>query len=690
MQALKADMCLFHRYVFVLISSTLMIMISSAASAAASASLEWRSGYQGSIGNLDGRAEKARFQGSLRIKRDSENSVFIIDNEAHTLRSMDYQGNVVTLSGRTAINGFKDGGNLAYTDVIRAHDGTIYVADGSNGSIHIVDVNRNVSTLVLKPAEQNKQLEDKPNPSNPQLQMVLPEKRGADSALAIAAPPRVDVSGNQKLLLPGVLSLAFDGYDRLWVNQLSGNVIIIERDGSVWPWMMSANDESIVNIASDNDGNIWAVTDKNTLVRLYYNGIETIASLSPYQALSGMSFDNAGNLYITHIGGLLRFSLTTKKVQSELTLHPDSAFTPRTFLSSVVVSDDGRILLAGDAAEIYQLQKKNRLSIFAGMAPVNWRNGILASSLFTPEAQSISDSSIYEYKRGIELREKAEAIFDSDGNQYFAIDAKIFKKDINQKTVLIAGSFSDEARKDGVGEQATFLVPVVLAVHKNDFLYLLDKQDDGSPELNHLRLINLKTGLVSTIARASDSTRFKPSPKMDQLQSIGWNPLWMNFSEIAIGANGDVYMLDVVGVWRINPATRGHTLFFVAAPEVEFRKALKQGSILTERDQSMIKCHTVWCTPTDIAIDERGYVYVSDSGNHTIVRIDPNGRKAGIVAGVPGLRGNRPGALPGALSSPQNLAWDEKGDLIISVDESGTMVLHNPSAAPIHIAIAPL
>jgi hypothetical protein len=59
--------------------------------------------------------------------------------------------------------------------------------------------------------------------------------------------------------------------------------------------------------------------------------------------------------------------------------------------------------------------------------------------------------------------------------------------------------------------------------------------------------------------------------------------------------------------------------------------------------------------PRGIATDSAGRVYVADTDNHTIRKIDPAGGVTTLV-GVAGMIGFTPGALPGALANPQGVA----------------------------------
>jgi sugar lactone lactonase YvrE len=70
--------------------------------------------------------------------------------------------------------------------------------------------------------------------------------------------------------------------------------------------------------------------------------------------------------------------------------------------------------------------------------------------------------------------------------------------------------------------------------------------------------------------------------------------------------------------------------------------------------------------PLGVAIDNRGVIYVADSGDHTIRRISPGGDVT-TLAGVAGIRGSVDGTGPSArFNSPAGVAVDTDGNLVVA------------------------
>ncbi|OXJ15757.1 hypothetical protein [Burkholderia sp. HI2500] len=91
------------------------------------------------------------------------------------------------------------------------------------------------------------------------------------------------------------------------------------------------------------------------------------------------------------------------------------------------------------------------------------------------------------------------------------------------------------------------------------------------------------------------------------------------------------------------------------AAEHAYYDALASAKLHDEEDwltNSLISCDWAWCLPDRISADAGGDVYVSDCGNHTVLRIHIKS-DAAVIAGQLGACGNRLGALPGgALNRP--------------------------------------
>jgi sugar lactone lactonase YvrE len=79
--------------------------------------------------------------------------------------------------------------------------------------------------------------------------------------------------------------------------------------------------------------------------------------------------------------------------------------------------------------------------------------------------------------------------------------------------------------------------------------------------------------------------------------------------------------------------------------------------------------------PMGIVYDGKGNLYVADSQNGAIRKIEIASRKVSTYAGVLGERALQPGALPAHLNLPQGLALLPDGGLAVT-DEQAVLVIH--------------
>src|SRR6185312_11329774 len=78
--------------------------------------------------------------------------------------------------------------------------------------------------------------------------------------------------------------------------------------------------------------------------------------------------------------------------------------------------------------------------------------------------------------------------------------------------------------------------------------------------------------------------------------------------------------------------------------------------------------------PEGLALDGAGNLYVADSGNHAIRRIEIASATVTTYAGVLGQHGVAVGAIPGRLNRPSGLAVLPDGGLAI-LDEQAVLVV---------------
>ncbi|KRG68678.1 hypothetical protein ABB27_07170 [Stenotrophomonas terrae] len=451
--------------------------------------------------------------------------------------------------------------------------------------------------------------------------------------------------------------------------------------------------------------------------------------------LRGLAVDPQGRPLLIDRHRLMRLDPRSGEFTTLFELPPreDDRGYGENHISSLAVDGKGRTLLTinGDGA-IFALAADGKLALVAGhAAPTPWWRGadthrrtsaalparLDDSIVMLPDGGTLyvaklDNALIHIDREGVpalwagsdgEGRQdgpRLEARFNSpsdlaraqDGTVYIADsgNARIRKVSADGRVETLAGQYSDPAREDGGFDRAGFWEPVHIALdEERNALYVMDETPYVGTGEVRLRRLDLKTRQVSTLS----SDAYRPMHVIGQsgeLELITESRRTLAYKDIAVGPGGQLYALAEDEVWRIDPVSGLHRLVFVVGPRPAMdahEQAYAQAKSSAEREALLrARCNWVWCRPERMEVDAQGNVYLSDKGSNTVVRIGADG-KAGVIAGVPGQLGNKPGALPGGLDKPGGLAFSAEGDLLINVNEAGVMRLRNPAQAPFSVAV---
>lgn len=209
------------------------------------------------------------------------------------------------------------------------------------------------------------------------------------------------------------------------------------------------------------------------------------------------------------------------------------------------------------------------------------------------------------------------------------------------RVTTLAGLAGVSGSADGIGATARFNAPLGVALDDAGNLFVADA---NSPTIRKVT----PAGLVTTFAGGPGS--YGPGQAGAFKRPFG----------IAVDRTGNVYVSDHIAsvILKITPAGQVMTL----AGTSGFTGA-------TDGEGSAAR----FVSPFGIAVDAAGNVLVADRGNHTIRRIAPGGAVT-TVAGLAPIAGSRDGSGSGArFNAPYGVAVDNAGNIYVA-DTFNTLV----------------
>ncbi len=246
---------------------------------------------------------------------------------------------------------------------------------------------------------------------------------------------------------------------------------------------------------------------------------------------------------------------------------------------------------------------------------------------------------------------------DAAGNLYIADTGNRRIRRIDAGTGIIttiAGTGEQGFGGDGGPATEALLYEIIaLVVDRQGKLYISDGIDAAGEGNNRVRLIDLDTGIITTVA-GNGSLSF--SGDGGHATEAG-----MTVEGIALDTAGNLYIADFNNgrIRRVDAAS--DTITTVAGRG----SAPFGGSNFDGDGEEATRAQL--SLPFGVAVDAAGNIYLSDTGNHRIRVVDAQTGFILTIAGTGevGTRGDGGLALNARLTEPSRLAVDPNGDLII-------------------------
>ena len=611
-----------------------------------------------------GKATEAQLKMPANLTFDRKGNLYITDRNNHRVRKVDTRGNITTIAGNGTAGFSGDGGKATEAQlnlpsgVVVGDKGNIYISDRSNDRVRVVNKKGIITTYAGNGIDQFK------GDSGPAKNASLSRPFG----LAL------DKRGN--------LYIADRGNNRVRRVNAQGIIHTVAGDGGFFfmgdngpayrasiagPTGVAVDDNGILYIADRNNNRIRAV-DTQGMIRTIagtgqqdYNGDAEVARDTNLHLPFGVALDQNDKLLIIDRSHYRirrvdpkRGSIETVAGNGVKMFAGDggpAAGAKLSFPHGIAVDKNGNLLISdkghyrirrvskdgtintiagngirgniGDGlpalkASIYgatSLKLNNKGEIFivspSGFTSVIRKvdeKGVMRKVMGTVDKVYLDSIAQSKYKGKVQTGELAiittfsDIAFDHKGNMFISdrLNHQIRKVSAQGKITTIAGTGESAYYGDGgPAREASFRDPSSLTTDKEGNLYI------GDGANNMVRKIDTK-GVVSTVAgngKHENSGDGGPALKA----SI------KNIDYLAISPAGELHIVGM-NSHIVRKVTKDGNIVAVAGKG--YQGFFGDGGPATK---AMLK------SPTAIAFDQAGNLYISDMGNSRIRKVDTNG-----------------------------------------------------------------
>jgi sugar lactone lactonase YvrE len=590
-------------------------------------------------GNADGTGPAARFLNPGGIAADTSGNLYVADTDNHTIRKITSSGTVTTLAGSTGVSGTNDGTGLAAKfnqpqGVVVDSLGNVYVADTGNHTIRKITAGGVVTTLAGSAG----------NPGS---------VNATGNSASFYQPEGIAVNAS------GTLIFVADTWNHLIRQVTSGGVVTTLAGSAGNPGSgngtgAGASFYQPQGIAVDGAGIVYVGDTGNATIRMIEpSGLVTTLAGSPgvygsangtgaaaqfYQPM-GVAVDGSGNVYVAD-----SFNNTIRKVAS------GGVVTTLAGASGVYGSADG----TGTSARFYAPQAVARIGTTIYVADTG--NGTIrqvsASGTTTTVAGFASNGSADGPGGDAQFYWPQGAAVDASGNTYVGdtFNHTIRKITSAGTVTTLAGLAGNAGSSDGSGGSALFNGPEGLAVDSGANIYVADT---GNSTVRKVTPGGAVTTLAGTAGVAGAADGNGTSAKFSGPQAV------------AVGSSGLVYVADTQN-HTIRQITTGGTVTTLAGV-AGYPGNLDSAGVNNGTNAARFS------SPSGIAVDPAGNVFVADTANHTIRKVTAGGVVT-TLAGSPGVWGYADGTNRNALFFlPRGLTIDSVGNLFV-VDSGNHLI----------------
>jgi len=408
-------------------------------------------------------------------------------------------------------------------------------------------------------------------------------------------------------------------------------------------------------VAVDASGNLYIADTGNNVIRKVtasgtittvagngnddYTGDGGPAIKAAFSGPAGIAVDPAGNLYIADFNNSAVRKVTTDGRIATIAGNGDSGFSGDGGLATkaslttpygVALDASGNLFIADfDDCRIRKVTPGGTISTVAGKGSVTGFSGAFSGDGGSATAAFLNSP------RGVAL-DSTNNLLIADGDNYR------IRKVAGGIISTIAGNGNYSFGGDGNVATATVLSnPNGVALDANGNVYIADTLN------NRIRKITTD-GIMNTIA-GSGASSFSGDGGPAAAATLNAP------AAVAVDAAGNVFIADTLNV-RIRKITPGGIISTVAGNGVADYSG--DGGQATSASLD---------TPTGIAVDQAGNLYIGDFNNNCVRKVTPGGIITTIAGiGTDGFSGDQGPGAKAELAFPNGVAVDASGNVFIA------------------------
>ena len=591
-------------------------------------------GTAGIPGFADGTGAAARFRQPAGITVDGSDNVYVADTGNDTIRKITPAGVVTTIIGTAGVPGSSDGTGAAAsfnspTGIVIDGSGNLFVADTVNCSIRKITSGGVVTTVagtVGVPGQLN----------------------GTGAVARFSYPSGLAIDGSGNIYVADTTNFTVRKMTSAGVvTTLAGNPL---SRGTADGTGAAALFYQPTGVAVDSSGNVYVTDTGNSTIRKITSGgvVTTISGVpliegsangtgtaAEFFLPAGIAADSGGNLYVSDTYNNVIRKITPSVVVTTFAGTVGGGSADGTGSSAqfngpagVAVDGSGNLYVADQLNQtIRKISPSGAVTTLAGTAgDIGLNDGTGgAAQFYRPFGVCV----------------------DQGGTVYVADSGNHTVRKITPGGVVttLAGTPGHAGLTNGTGSGASLNVPVGIAVDNNGNLYV---SEQGNFDIRKIT----SGGVVTTLAGTAGA--------VGSVDGTGGAAQFNLPAGLAVDGNGNVFVADYGNdmIRKITPA--GVVTTFAGSPQ------LTGG---TDATGSAARFYL----PAGIAVDGSGNLYVVEQFNNTVRMITPAG-VVSTLAGLTGVPGSADGTGPAArFYTPTGVAVDTSGNVYVA-DEANNLI----------------